>query len=244
MPIAKLKESLQVGLKNFCESRGFLVRRKSRIGGDPFIDMARFVGGSPVTLDVGANIGQSIEKFRSNLANPQIHSFEPSASTFSILESKYRGTPGIVALNNFGLGSRSESKELIENSTSRMSSFLEPGRDCWGDIVNRQSRNIYSLDDYAATHQLSQIDILKTDTQGFDLEVLKGAERMIRAHRVKLLLIELTFAQIYKGAPRFDEILRFVLDRGFELVSFYEVIHRNDRAGETDALFLDPRFGT
>jgi FkbM family methyltransferase len=239
----KLKESVQIGLKNFIESRGFLVRRRDRIGGDPFIDMARLVGGtSPLIFDVGANIGQSIENFRLRFSDPLIHSFEPGPEAFSILESKYRGTPGVAALNNFGLGSRNETRELIENSISRMSSFLEPGRDCFGGIVARGAREIRSLDNYVIERRISHIDILKTDTQGFDLEVLKGSEKMIRGHRIHLLLVELTFMQLYQNAPRVDELLKFILDRGFELVSSYEVIHRDNRAGETDALFVDPKF--
>jgi FkbM family methyltransferase len=239
----RLKESLLVGLKNFVESRGFLVRRRDRIGGDPFIDMARLAGGnSPLIFDVGANVGQSIEKFRSLFADPVIHSFEPGLESFSILRSKYRGTPGIAALNNFGLGSRDETRELIENSISRMSSFLEPGRDCFGAVVAREVREIRSLDSYSIERGISHIDILKTDTQGFDLEVVKGSEKMIRGHRIHLLLVELTFMQLYQNAPRVDELLKFILDRGLELISTYEVIHRNNRAGETDALFVDPQF--
>ena len=48
--------------------------------------------------------------------------------------------------------------------------------------------------------------------------------------------------QLYQNAPRADELLKFILDRGLELISTYEVIHRNNRAGETDALFVDPQF--
>ena len=110
----RVKESLLVGLKNFIESRGFLVRRRDRIGGYRFIDMARLARYFPLIFDVGANIGQSIEKFRSLFADPLIHSFEPGLESFSILRSKYRGTPAIAALNNFGLGSRDETRELIE----------------------------------------------------------------------------------------------------------------------------------
>jgi hypothetical protein len=47
---------------------------------------------------------------------------------------------------------------------------------------------------------------------------------------------------MYKGAPRCDEVLRFIFDNGFETVALYDVVYRKDRAGETDALFIDPEF--
>jgi FkbM family methyltransferase len=225
------------------ESLGYNVRKRSRLGGDPFIDMARLAGVSPVVFDVGANIGQSVALFRKYLPAPRIHAFEPGASTFATLKAKY-GHAHDVKLNSIGLGSRSESREFIENSTSRMSSFLEPGRDCFGEIVNRETRELASVDSYAETWKIQQIEILKTDTQGFDLEVLKGSERMLAAHRIHMIFVELTFCQLYQGAPRVDELLRFILDRGFEVVSMYEVIHRNNRAGEADALFIDPKYET
>jgi hypothetical protein len=124
-----------------------------------------------------------------------------------------------------------------------MSSFLAPERDCWGEIALRSQVKLETMDDYTSLNQISYVDILKIDTQGFELEVLKGAARMMREHRIRLIYAELIFSEMYEGMPRFDEILRFVLDRGFVLISMYEVFHRDGRAGWTDVLFLDPRFG-
>ncbi len=173
----------------------------------------------------------------------RIHAFETSAKTFSILESKHAATPGVVRLSNFGLGSRHKSRELVENTESGMSSFLAPERDCWGEIALRSQVKLETMDDYTSLNQISYVDILKIDTQGFELEVLKGAARIMREHRIRLIYAELIFSEMYEGMPRFDEILRFVLDRGFVLISMYEVFHRDGRAGWTDVLFLDPRFG-
>lgn len=194
-------------------------------------------------FDVGSNTGQSVELFRSHFHTFSIHAFEPSAKTFTILESKHAATPGIVRLNNVALGSRHESREFIENTESDMSSLLAPGPDCWGEIASRSQVNVQTLDDYASLNQIGYIDILKIDTQGFELEVLKGSVRMLREHRVRMVYAEVIFSEMYEGMPRFDEFFSFLLDRGFVLISIYEIFHREGRADWTDVLFVDPQFG-
>jgi len=84
--------------------------------------------------------------------------------------------------------------------------------------------------------------LLKSDTQGFDLEVLKGADRMLAEHRIRLIYLEIIFSKMYENLPRADKIYAFMADHGFELVSFYKTYFQNGRAGWTDALFIDPDF--
>jgi FkbM family methyltransferase len=239
---------LKAYIKRLAESRGFEIHSFDpnvyRPGHDPFVDMKRRIGESqtaPTIFDVGSNTGQSIEIFRSRFAAPAIHSFEPSTANFELLQSKYSGVERLH-LNNFGLGARCETREFIENTRSDMSSFLEPARDCWGEVSARGSKEISTVDAYSAAKEISGIDILKTDTQGFDLEVLKGAAGMIREHRVRCIFTELIFSNMYEHMPRFDELLRFVLDNGFVLISFYEFFYQQERASWSDALFFDPNY--
>jgi FkbM family methyltransferase len=175
------------------------------------------------------------------LSHLQLPRIRAQRKTFGILKLKHAATPGVVRLNNFGLGSHHESRELVENTDSGVSSFLAPGRDCWGEIALRSQAKLRTLDDYTSLNQISYLDILKIDTQGFELEILKGSARVMREHR--LTYAESIFSEMYEAMPHFDEILRFVLDRGFMLISMYEVFHSDGRAGWADALFLDPRFG-
>lgn len=56
-------------------------------------------------------------------------------------------------------------------------------------------------------------DLLKLDVQGYELEVLKGAERALR--QISVVLAEVNFIDIHVGVPLFDEILLFMRDSGF-----------------------------
>lgn len=203
---------------------------------DPFEDMKEFVGASPLIFDVGANRGQTINNFRKHFATPQIHAFEPSRATFTTLEKNCVGYDG-VTLNNVALGSRNEMRIFLENTSAAMSSFFELGSMGWGSIAQRSPVQIQTLDDYCKTRQIEKIDILKSDTQGFDLEVLRGAESTILRGGIDFVYLEMTFAELYREMPAPDEIMRFLREHNFSTVAFYDFHYINNTVGWTDALF-------
>ena len=192
---------------------------------------------SPLVFDVGANRGQSIERFRRAFQRPVIHAFEPGREAFAELQRRYAGTSGVI-LNNTALGSRPESRTFLDNDHDDMSSFLEPSETAWGEIKSRYPVDVITLDDYCDSHSIDRIDLLKIDTQGFDLQVLEGAQGMMRTAAIHMVFTEVIFSEMYKGLPRFDETYAFFADRGYTLVSFYDFYYQHDRASWTDALFI------
>jgi FkbM family methyltransferase len=213
------------------------------VGRDPFYDIQQLTELQPslVVFDVGANVGQTIESFRKFLRKPKIHAFEPSQQIFIKLHDTHSKVSDLH-LNNFALGAKPGVLELIENTHPTMSSFLEPSVASWGSIKQRVQVNVTTVDDYCAELGIGAINILKSDTQGFDLEVLKGAKQLLARHQIHLIYMEITFSEMYKGLPRPDEILGFLADQGFILVTFYRFYYQNGRLGWTDALFVNPRF--
>jgi hypothetical protein len=101
---------------------------------------------------------------------------------------------------------------------------------------------ITTVDDYCSQHGIDRIDILKSDTEGFDLEVLKGASPLFAQHRIHLVYLEIIFGKHYKNQGRLDEIYGFLAEGGFELVSFYKNYYRNGLAKWTDAPFVDAQY--
>ena len=191
----------------------------------------------PLVLDVGANVGQSVLRYRNLLPGCEIHSFEPSPTAFQELQAV--AGPD-VRLMNVAVGSAPGSITLLENSSSYMTSVLPPGPSAWGTIVRSTDVPVITLDDYCEEQKIARVDLLKTDTQGYDLEVLRGARGIIEAGRVRLVLVELNFVEMYQEQPRFDKLLGFLLDRGFHLVWFYDMLWLGSRAGWCDALLAGP----
>ena len=80
--------------------------------------------------------------------------------------------------------------------------------------------------------------LLKIDAQGYELEILKGASRVLTT--TEAVLLEVSLIEINKGAPLFHDVIAFMQDRGFLVADILE-IHRRPLDGATnqiDLLFL------
>ena len=208
----------------------------------PFEDMSRFVTSSiPVLFDVGANVGQTVEIFRRHFKHSIIHSFEPSPAAFQTLREQTVGISGLH-LTNTGLGASPGTKTFVENEKLDMSSFLEPGQECWGSVRKRAQLQLDTIDEYCARTGVKYIDVLKSDTQGFELEVLRGASGMFERKRIRLVYLEIILSAMYQGLPGMDEICKFLFERNFRVVSFYDMHYQNDLLSWTDVLFVDPSY--
>jgi FkbM family methyltransferase len=210
------------------------------VGKNEFSDMTIFLKtDSPIIFDVGANIGQSILKFRSYFPGGSIFSFEPSLDTFNQLSTNTSHLDA-VHLFNIALGSSKQKKAFHENSSSVMSSFLEI--DQIGDkvITGNVLVDVERLDEYCTTKikNVSNIDILKIDAQGYDFEVLKGAQELFDQNKIGMVYLELIFGKMYKGQPIVSDILQFLIENRFKLVSFYDFHYHDNLATWTDGLFV------
>ena len=220
-----------------------LRRPPPEIGESAVADMKRFVpkGGKPLVLDVGANTGQSVKRYRRAFPNSVIHSFEPSQRIFGRLKEFIKEW-GEVTAWNVALGAEAGKQTFLENTHSDMSSFLELSNNGWGKIEERPVVEVWTVDKFLADQKIPFVDVLKSDTQGYELEVFKGAEQTFRRNGVGLLYFEFIFSDMYKGLPRFDEMFRHLVDRGFLLVSIYELRHQNNLASWGDALFVNQEY--
>ena len=65
-----------------------------------------------IIFDIGANNGQSINRFRSIFRNSIIHSFEPDENCFRDLDKNYKNDKKVY-LNDFALSNEIEKKLFI-----------------------------------------------------------------------------------------------------------------------------------
>lgn len=195
-------------------------------GSSLFDDLKVILGKkSPVCIDVGANEGQTIDHLLSRFPQCYIHSFEPSKDTFKILKEKTYGDR--VYLNNYALGRHRQRREFINYESSDLSSFLHMDANAenrFRDIAEkkREMVDIETLDHYLDQHKIENIDLLKIDTQGFDLEVLLGAEKSLQNGIINNVLIELNFIPIYEGQSSSSDVSALLENNGFYLIDYYE----------------------
>ncbi len=206
------------------------------VGRDPYLDMKKFINNDkPVLFDVGANYGQTINEFTGVFNDYEIHSFEPSPAVFEVLKNKTFHRRNIW-IWNYGIGSSIGNLLLNENTNQNMSSFLEIGEDGWGFVKHKTSVPVTTIDKFCEERNIKNIDVLKIDTQGFELEVFKGAKISMQENRIGLLYFEITFIDMYKDLPSFGELFDFATNNGFELITIYPIKYKNNIAAWTDVL--------
>lgn len=233
------------GVRQLVRSAGFDLQRydPTRLGVIPARDIELFLRAetSPLLLDVGANLGQTVDALKEVLPNARIHSFEPSPTTHAQLTAHCRKYAGVQTWN-CGIGSQNGTLPFLENEHADMSSFLAPGSTAWGRVLKETQIEVITLDAFTKQHGIDFVHLLKTDTQGYDFEVLKGAETLMRQNRIGLIHCEFVFSDMYKGLPPVHEILRFLAERNFSLVTFYRLHYQHHLASWTDGLFINQAF--
>jgi hypothetical protein len=77
---------------------------------------------------------------------------------------------------------------------------------------------IRTLDSFCAEQSINRIDLLKTDTEGFDLDVLKGAKTMLRTHQIQFVVAEVTFYAENTSETQFFSLAEYLLRFGYQFV--------------------------
>jgi len=226
-------------IKKFFNYLGYDLIKK-REWNSPFLHISQLIKvEDPIIFDVGSNIGQTIHKFKDFFDKSIIYAFEPSITTFNQLKTNIIGRFEKVNIFNFAIGSEVGESMFYENSNSAMSSFLHLGEFGWGEIIKQYSVKVDTVDNFCEVHGIKNIDCLKIDAQGFELEIFKGSEKMMDNNAIGLIYFEVTFSEIYQNLPTFGDLCNFLESRNFKLVSIYK-IHRNENslAAWTDVLFV------
>ena len=119
------------------------------------------------------------------------------------------------------LGSRNGSMPINVMVSDQLSSFLEPDHDvpCHTETVTVRTLDVV----LPVLQERIGFDrpYLKIDTQGFDIEVLRGAGDSLPA--VKALQTEASVIGIYRGMPQYMDIIRYLDERGFDITGLYPV---------------------
>jgi len=196
----------------------------------------------PLMFDVGVNKGQTLAMFQRVFDMPVIHAFEPNKSLVEkVLFPAHAGSAKVV-INAAALGAENGSLTFNECENNELSSFLpmesseqNPFRDL--AVSSSTTVPVWTVDGYVTEHALPQIDLLKTDTQGFDLQVLQGARQQLSAGRISLVMLEINFIPMYVGQPTFGQVDAFLREHGYALVDMYEKIYQNNRLAWCTGLY-------
>jgi FkbM family methyltransferase len=199
------------------------IYRRLPHGLDPFVDIRRQVPGylPKVIFDVGANAGQSATEFAAAFPQADVYCFEPVQATFQELSLATIGTPRIQCFP-LAFGSKKERLQIAIQESSVDNSLLQAP--LTGDAITSTSTEtveVDTLDDFCTTHQIQQIDYLKIDTEGYDLEVLKGADALLQSGRVGFIQVEAGMNYRNDKHVPLETLTTYLKERGHILFGVY-----------------------
>jgi FkbM family methyltransferase len=175
-------------------------------------------------IDIGANVGSFAAKLRTLNFHGLIVSFEPLSKEYEILAKRAASDPKWYVAPRMAIGAINGTSK-INVAGNNVSSSLLP--------MNQRHLEMAPQSAYVAVEEIdvrriSDIDLhtwvpansrlfLKADVQGFELQVLEGAERILKS--IHGMQLETSFEELYDNQALFDELYDHVKRLGFRLHS-------------------------
>ena len=198
-------------------------------------------------MDVGANLGQTIDEYLKVNPSCEIIAFEPNPALFTNLQKRYQGKSNVV-LEPLGISNEIGTKTFYENIFHSTSSF-EP-LDQESEYLQKKAKvlgvtpdqiikasypvEITTLAHYINHRVMGDIDVLKIDTEGHELACLHGLFSEPLHHPIEFIQLEVHNDDMYLNSHSFEEITEILEANGYGLAGkikhgfgdFYDAVFR------------------
>jgi FkbM family methyltransferase len=176
-----------------------------------------------VIFDVGSNVGQSALSYLSTFPSSTIYCFEPITVTFEQLIRNVEGKSQVLCYN-FALGGAAGKGTMISEGTSTMNCLVDEGGDNDVNAQETESVDISTLDDFCKANNVNKISYLKIDTEGGDLNVLKGSKDILNVNGVDIVEVEAGMNPNNKHHVPFESLKEFLESHGYFIFGIYEQV--------------------
>jgi FkbM family methyltransferase len=186
---------------------------------------AKYLPQAPIIVEAGAYDGSNTRDFCHFWPACQVYAFEPVPSAYERMLGVSAEFPGRIHPQKMALGRRTETSEMHVSLTGasggeQSSSLLPPTatREEF-PFVNFHKETIpvqvTRLDAWAASENINRVDFLWLDLQGMELAAFEGCGDLLAT--VSAIHCEVQNAPLYKGAPVYPEISRWLTEHGFRM---------------------------
>lgn len=204
----------------------------------------RYLEEGDTFIDVGANVGY-MTAFALGLVGKtgQVHSFEPVPQYFERLkEIKSNNTEYHLYVNNLALGETSGVSMIAVTDVRNIGwNTMVPGFARSDTVKEKVEVRVARLDDYLFSEDVHDVRLIKIDTEGYELPVLKGLEKYLSDSEERpVLVVEIAPAAYPKLNSSLGELMVFLALFGYEAktLSGADSIDVSSLRNTTDVLFV------
>jgi FkbM family methyltransferase len=180
----------------------------------------RYLKHDDVFFDIGANIGLFAITASKKIQTGKIFAFEPSPKTYERLSENIKLNKGsnLVYPQNIALSNQRNSLDFY---------LSLDGFDAWnsftlaqvGSTFQRVKIDTISLDIFCSNNNISRIDLIKIDVEGWELPVLEGARHTIEKYSPDFL-IEFTEENAVASGFKCSMLFDFLKEYGYHWYEF------------------------
>ena len=233
-----MMSSVKRAIRSVLGRAGYTIRGTGTgVTGVDLLHDARVLLGSKdrkALFDIGANIGQTAWAMLDAFPSADIYSFEPSPGTFETLKRTFAGESR-VHVERLAMGERLGTLPFhVTAEHSVNDSLLRPNWEAGASVVEVPVETVTT---YCASKGIASVDLLKIDTQGFDLHVLRGARQMLDEKRIRLFTCEVNFEPMYAEQATLIDLVQFASDVNYRLVGVYEQTYHDNELTYFDFMF-------
>jgi FkbM family methyltransferase len=199
--------------------------------------------GIQTIIDVGAHQGEFASGMKSTLPGVQVYSFEPQPECYTALAERLQQYPHTQAFC-LALGSTAGQLSFHQSVFTKSSSLLplsQLHKDAFPFTAETHliQVEVVTLDSLANQLNLTPKVMLKLDVQGYELEVLKGAQKILP--KVDYVLAETSVGgTLYEGEANLKQLEDFLESFGFKFAFRWDQLE-NPQDGsvlQVDAMFV------
>lgn len=182
-------------------------------------ELFRLAENKKFIIDVGVNIGAVLLNFARLSPEASIIGFEPDAKNFQKAQRNLRlNAFDKVELIQKGLGAETATAKLfkVNEDNEGMNRILSDEERRVEDEFSFSEIEIVKLDDFVAENSIDRIDLIKIDVEGYELKVLRGAERSLRNY-LPVLFIELDDDNLKAQNDSAQAMILFLKQIGYKI---------------------------
>lgn len=177
-----------------------------------------------VIFDVGANIGIMSLQYAKRYPQGKIYAFEAAESVYKKLSANISLNPELSQRIISVLNYVSDSNGQLTSTTSTYSSW-KVGESKWGRHplhggIKKENHGtkLISLDEFSRANDITQVDLIKIDTDGHEFKILNGCKKIIQKYN-PIIIFEISQYIMAENGFSFQDICNFLSGYGYCLMN-------------------------